>query len=221
MRRHLLTTSLSSMLRRRTDWSRRPPVAMWFGIVLVARVAACATGAQADPVSPAARPPHPHATAKPAIGYRPSRSRRNLRRRRPRRGCSGVAGSALLAALPDEVFGHALTKVLVPSEATGGARWVRDLLAELGRAPSDLTVALAYDPEFPDLRVLAVRVRVVNADRLVGGLSGGGRPSRSRPSRPGARLRRQARAVFRTQPCVPDEHLRRRTGRRALRRDQH
>ena len=68
MRRHLLTTSLSSMLRRRTDWSRRPPVAMWFGDGRVATVAACATGAQADPVSPAARPPHPHATAKPAIG---------------------------------------------------------------------------------------------------------------------------------------------------------
>ena len=116
-----------------------------------------------------------------------------------------VAGSALLAALPDEVFGHALTKVLVPSEATGGARWVRDLLAELGRAPSDLTVALAYYLGFPDLRVLAVRVRVVNADRLVGSLSGGGRPSRPRPSRPGARLRWQARGVFRTQPCVPDE----------------
>ena len=56
----------------------------------------------------------------------------------------------------------------MPSEATGRARWSRDLLAELGRAPSDLTVALAYDPGFPDLRVLAVRVRVVNADRLVG-----------------------------------------------------
>ena len=169
MRRHLLTASLSSMFRRRSERSRRSPVPMWFGIFLIATVAACATGGGADPASPGARPSPSDGTAKPAIGSSTLPvSEEDAEATASTSGMTGVAGSALLAALPDEVFGHALTKVLVPSEATGGARWVRDLLAELGRAPSDLTVALAYDPEFPDLRVLAVRVRVVNADRLVG-----------------------------------------------------
>jgi hypothetical protein len=69
-------------------------------------------------------------------------------------------------ALPDVVVGHALTKVIVANGTTGRAGWLRDVLVELGRTPSDLTVALAYDPEFPDLRVFAVGVRGVPGDRV-------------------------------------------------------
>lgn len=83
-------------------------------------------------------------------------------------GSPAVSSSGLLDALPDEVFGHTLTKVIVPSEDRGGARWIQGLLVELGREPADLTVALAYDPEFPELHILAVRVRGVAADRLAG-----------------------------------------------------
>jgi hypothetical protein len=73
----------------------------------------------------------------------------------------------LVAAVPQAVFGHPLTKVIVTHEATGTRGWLRDLLVGLGRGRSDLTVVLAYDPGFPDLRIIAVGVRDIAADRLL------------------------------------------------------